>query len=340
MMDNRTTNNVGQFYWWFGVVEDRDDPLRIGRCRVRIMGYHIDSTELLPTEDLPWAVPIMPANNPSISGVGGSANGVVTGTWVVGFFADGSDGQHPMFFGTVGAVPGGPAGDPCAPAGGNSASDPAGAPGGAQDIQVSGSAKNMAQKIFQTGKSLGYDDYMCIAFVALAEKECGLKPQAEDMAYSAAGIRKVFKNEGAVKYVGNPQGLANYVYATKNGNKGGNDGWNYRGKGLNQLTGRANFQAIKQIIGVDIIANPDLLITDQDVAVKAFFAFYQAKQLGGWVVRGRKSASSQSEANRILTDATGGRPGFSTGSAFGRENFDKVEKFSRKYTPAMLSAKA
>jgi GH24 family phage-related lysozyme (muramidase) len=126
MMDNRTTNNVGQFYWWFGVVEDRDDPLRIGRCRVRIMGYHIDSKEILPTEDLPWAVPIMPANNPSISGVGGSANGVVTGTWVVGFFADGSDGQHPMFFGTVGAVPGGPYGDPCAPAGGNSASDGAG----------------------------------------------------------------------------------------------------------------------------------------------------------------------------------------------------------------------
>jgi len=126
MMDNRTTNNVGQFYWWFGVVEDRDDPLRMGRCRVRIMGYHIDSKEILPTEDLPWAVPIMPANNPSISGVGGSANGVVTGTWVVGFFADGSDGQHPMFFGTVGAVPGGLDGDDCIPAGGNSASDAAG----------------------------------------------------------------------------------------------------------------------------------------------------------------------------------------------------------------------
>jgi predicted chitinase len=342
MMDNRTTNNVGQFYWWFGVVEDRDDPLRIGRCRVRIMGYHIDSTELLPTEDLPWAVPIMPANNPSISGVGGSANGVVTGTWVVGFFADGSDGQHPMFFGTVGAVPGGPAGDPCAPAGGNSASDPAGAPGGAQDIQVSGSAKGMAQKIFQTAKSLGYDDYMSIAFVALAEKECGLKPKAEQMGYSAARIRQVWpkRADQAVKYANNPQGLANFIYATVNGNKGGTDGWNYRGKGLNQLTGRANYAAIKQIIGVDIIANPDLLITDQDVAVKAFFAFYQYRGLGGGVVRGRKTARSQSEANKIITDATGGRDNFSTGSAFGRENFAKVDKFSKKYTPAMLSAKA
>ena len=39
MMDNRTTDNVPQFYWWIGVVEDRDDPFRMGRCRVRIIGY-------------------------------------------------------------------------------------------------------------------------------------------------------------------------------------------------------------------------------------------------------------------------------------------------------------
>ena len=334
MMDNRTTNNIGQFYWWFGVVEDRDDPLRMGRCRVRIMGYHIDNKELLPTEDLPWAMPIMPANNPSVSGVGGSANGVVTGTWVIGFFADGSDGQHPMFFGTVGAVPGGLEGDPCSPAGGNSASDSAGAP---VDIQVSGNAKGMAQKIFQTAKNMGFDDYMGIAFVALAEKECGLVPKAENMNYSAARIRQVWpKNPGAVQYANKPQELANYIYGKQFGNRGGNDGWNYRGKGLNQLTFRANYAAIAKIIGVDIVSNPDLLVTDQDVAVKAFFAYYTT---GAFKVRSR-TARSQSEANRIVTDATGGKPGFSTGSAFGRENLAKVEKNSRKYTPAMLSGKA
>ena len=67
MMDNRTTDNVSQFYWWYGVVEDRDDPLRMGRCRVRILGYHVDDTEMLPTEDLPWAIPIMPINSASAS---------------------------------------------------------------------------------------------------------------------------------------------------------------------------------------------------------------------------------------------------------------------------------
>jgi hypothetical protein len=154
MMDNRTTNNVGQFYWWFGVVEDREDPLRMGRCRVRIMGYHIENKEILPTEDLPWAFPIMPANNPSISGTGTSSNGVVTGTWVIGFFADGSDGQHPMFFGTVGAVPGGPYPDPCAPAGGNSVSEGApgesGAPGGVESGQDTPITSGPPQQEFWT----------------------------------------------------------------------------------------------------------------------------------------------------------------------------------------------
>lgn len=327
-MDNRTSNNAGQFYWWFGVVEDRDDPLRLGRCRVRIMGYHIDDKQTLPTEDLPWAMPIMPANNPSVSGVGGSANGVVTGTWVVGFFADHSNGQHPMFFGTVGAVPGGLESDPCAPAGGNSTSD------GAMDIQVSGSAKGNAQLIFQTAKNMGFDDYLAIAFVALAEKESGLQfPRAENMHYSADRIRQVWPGKpGATQYAGNEQGLANYVYGKLNGNRGGNDGWNYRGKGFNQLTGRGNYRDIGHKIGADLEGNPDLLLTDKNVAAKAFFAFYAGK------VRS-KTAHSQQEANVIVTDATGGHPGFSTGSAFGRENLAKVQANSKKYNAAMLSAK-
>ena len=28
------------FVWWQGVVEDRKDPLKLGRCRVRILGFH------------------------------------------------------------------------------------------------------------------------------------------------------------------------------------------------------------------------------------------------------------------------------------------------------------
>ena len=35
----------GEFTWWTGVVEDRVDPLKLGRCRVRILGYHSDKKD-------------------------------------------------------------------------------------------------------------------------------------------------------------------------------------------------------------------------------------------------------------------------------------------------------
>lgn len=121
-MDNITSNNNANFYWWFGVVEDRNDPLRLGRCRVRIIGYHTEDNIGLPTEDLPWAMPVMPANSAGTSGVGWSPTGAVEGSWVVGFFADGENGQHPMFFGTVGAIPGGLRANDCSPTDGSGSS--------------------------------------------------------------------------------------------------------------------------------------------------------------------------------------------------------------------------
>ena len=72
-MDNITSNNNANFYWWFGVVEDRNDPLRLGRCRVRIIGYHTEDNEVLPSENLPWAIPVMPANSAGSSGVSGAS---------------------------------------------------------------------------------------------------------------------------------------------------------------------------------------------------------------------------------------------------------------------------
>lgn len=93
--------NKDGFNWWIGVVEDRMDPEKLGRCKVRIFGYHTDSKTLLPTKDLPWAVPIMPITSASISGIGQAPIGPIEGTWVIGFFLDGEDMQQPAMFGTI-----------------------------------------------------------------------------------------------------------------------------------------------------------------------------------------------------------------------------------------------
>jgi len=98
---NKIFNSDG-FIWFVGVVENRDDPEKLGRCKVRVYGYHSEIKVDLPTEDLPWAIPISPITSASISGIGITPIGPLPGTWVVGFFLDGSDMQQPAFFGTIG----------------------------------------------------------------------------------------------------------------------------------------------------------------------------------------------------------------------------------------------
>lgn len=93
------------FFWWVGVVEDRMDPLKLGRCRVRIIGYHIDNQGQLPTEDLPWAMPMQGITSAAISGKGDTPLGPLEGTWVIGFFADGKECQQPIMMGTFGGMP-------------------------------------------------------------------------------------------------------------------------------------------------------------------------------------------------------------------------------------------
>jgi hypothetical protein len=89
---------------FFGVVEDIFDPLKAGRARVRIFGYHDQDKSVLPTADLPWALPIMPITSASISGKGTSPVGVLTGSWVIGLYIDGDDMQQPAFFGTFSGI--------------------------------------------------------------------------------------------------------------------------------------------------------------------------------------------------------------------------------------------
>jgi len=93
------------FQWFVGVVEDRQDPQTLGRLRVRCLGYHTEDLNKLETKDLPWAHVMNPITSATVSGLGQSPLGAVEGTWVVGFFQDGSDAQQPIIIGTLPGVP-------------------------------------------------------------------------------------------------------------------------------------------------------------------------------------------------------------------------------------------
>jgi len=98
MFTNKQSNNLG---WWVGVVEDRNDPEELGRCKVRIFGLHTEDKNILPTKDLPWAMPLQPITSAAISGKGTAPVGVLEGSWVVGWFLDGNDMQQPIMMGTL-----------------------------------------------------------------------------------------------------------------------------------------------------------------------------------------------------------------------------------------------
>ena len=93
------------FTWFVGGVEDRADPKKLGRLKVRCLGYHAKELNKLPTADLPWAHVMNPITSATVSGVGNTPLGAVEGTWVIGFFIDGPDAQQPMIMGTLPGVP-------------------------------------------------------------------------------------------------------------------------------------------------------------------------------------------------------------------------------------------
>jgi hypothetical protein len=95
-MENRNNfNGLGGFVWWVGEIENRVDPLAVGRCQVRIFGWHTNNKSQLATKDLPWAHPVYPINNSK------SFSAPRVGDWVVGFFLDGESGQSPVMLGVM-----------------------------------------------------------------------------------------------------------------------------------------------------------------------------------------------------------------------------------------------
>ena len=87
--------------FYTGIVEDRNDPLQVGRVRVRIFGLHTDDKQLIGTPDLPWSDVLMPTTSPSLSGLGLSPHGLVEGSTVMGFYRDEDDMQDFVVIGSL-----------------------------------------------------------------------------------------------------------------------------------------------------------------------------------------------------------------------------------------------
>jgi len=97
------------FVWFIGVVENRNDPAKLGRVQVRCLGFHTEDLTDIPSADLPWAHVMMPVTDPSMQGLGNTPSFLVEGSWVVGFFRDANEKQQPVI---LGSLPGNPLNEP------------------------------------------------------------------------------------------------------------------------------------------------------------------------------------------------------------------------------------
>jgi len=115
------------------------------------------------------------------------------------------------------------------------------------------------------------------AFLAqVAEESDELQRLVENLDYSTLRLMQVWPGRfptvaAAAPYAHLPQKLANHVYANRlgNGDEASGDGWRYRGRGLLQITGRANYQIVGAAVNHAFVDSPDDLATPSWAALAA-----------------------------------------------------------------------
>ncbi|KWV72185.1 glycoside hydrolase family 19 protein [Pseudomonas fluorescens] len=143
------------------------------------------------------------------------------------------------------------------------------------------------------------------AFIAQIGHESGqLTRLVENLNYSAEGLMKTWPSRfdlvRATAAARKPEQIANIVYADRMGNTAPGDGWKYRGRGLIQTTGKTNYVACGDALGVGLINHPELLEQPQYAALSA--AWY-------WSVNGLNTLADAGDLTKITRRINGGLNG-------------------------------
>lgn len=120
------------------------------------------------------------------------------------------------------------------------------------------------------------------SFIGQCGHECGnFKVLEENLNYRAATLLKLFPKtpkrswgftpQEAAEYEKQPKKIANRIYGNRMNNRdeASGDGFRFRGRGILQLTGAANYHHASKALGVDFIMEPDLVATPQYAALTA-----------------------------------------------------------------------
>lgn len=154
-------------------------------------------------------------------------------------------------------------------------------------------------------------------FLAQAAHETGGFSRLEEgLNYSAKRILEVFKSVPSAtlanRLANNPEALANYVYddahrRNKLGNTQPGDGWRYRGRGIFQLTGRANYEAMGKRAQLPLLIQPELAISSRYLLPIA---------LSFWTSRGLNAFADEDDLVSITRRINGGENGLGDRAAW------------------------
>lgn len=161
------------------------------------------------------------------------------------------------------------------------------------------------------------------AMLGMMERESRfeLVPEVNYSGTSNYRIRKIFKTKLGNKsdafiddLKSDKRKFFNYVYGGILGNVNADDGYTYRGRGLNQLTGRGNYKDVGQKIGLPLENNPDLVNENIENATRTYIGYLQiaydnAKRSGKWANYFSNTLNNPAdleEANRMMTKLNGG----------------------------------
>src|ERR1700709_2117746 len=135
------------------------------------------------------------------------------------------------------------------------------------DTKIPGLRDGIAASAQAVFAKYGINSPLLAAHVmAQISHECGAGHDVvENLNYSAGRMMQVWPSRfptmaSAAPYAGNPRALANKVYNGRMGNAAGSDdGWNFRGRGASQTTGREGYMRLAKATGLDVVSDPDLV---------------------------------------------------------------------------------
>lgn len=156
----------------------------------------------------------------------------------------------------------------------------------------------------------GFDNTQSQAMlISQVAHECGLRTFEENLRYSAARLTQVWpkrfpKLADAEPFANNPKRLAKNVYGGRMGNRPGtDDGWDFRGSGALQHTGRAEFERVQKRTGLGVVGSPDSLRAPENAEImwKAAASYF--------VDRGALEAARAGNVEAVTLKVNGGRVG-------------------------------